>query len=217
MGGKSSQTNSTDQSMGIINAFVAQQQELDRQSRIKQGMNRIDGAFKGFDDDYFRNFATSTNEYQMPQEEKQYADAKKELTFRHARAGTLNSSMAANNTADLAKQNALNRATVLQQGDQAAANLRSRVASEKAGLISQLNSTSDPDLAATSALTASKGIGQDQPSLSPLGQMFNVGIVGAGNYMQGYNTGQAYKSAGFGSGGSLGGGASRNAGRMIGG
>lgn len=214
MGGKSSQSNSTDQSMGIINAFVAQQQEADRKSRILQGMSRIDGAFKGFDDNYFRNFATSTNEYSMPQEEKQYKDAQNELTYRLARAGTLNSSMSATNTADLAKQNALNRATVLQQGDQAAANLRSRVASEKDALINQLNSTSNPDLAANNALTASKNIGQDQPSLSPLSQMFNVATIGAGNFMQGYNTGQAYKNAGFGS--IPNGTSSKNAGRLVG-
>ncbi len=197
MGGKSSQSNSTDQSMGIINAFVAQQQEADRQSRIRQGMTRIDGAFGGFDDNYFRNFATANNEVNMPQVEEQYGDAQKDLTFKLARAGTLNSSTAANNTADLAKQNARARAQVLQQGDQAAANLRSRVASEKDALRQQLYATSSPDMATNAALTASKGIGQDQPSLSPLGQLFNVGVIGAGNFMQGYNTGTAYKNAGF--------------------
>ncbi len=186
--------------MGIINAFTAQQQEADRQSRIKQGMSRIDGAFKGFDDNYFRDYATATNEYNMPQLDTQYKDTKDELTYRLARAGTLNSSMAATNTAKLAKDYDTNRATVLAQGDQAAANLRSRVASEKQALTSQLYSTSDPDLASNSALTASKNLGNDQPSYSPLAQMFSLPIIGAGNYMQGYNTANAYKQAGFGGG-----------------
>lgn len=215
MGGKSSQSNSTDQSMGIINAFVAQQQEADRQSRIRQGMSRIDGAFKGFDDSYYNNYATATNEFNMPQQEEQYKDAKNELAYRLARAGTLNSSMAATNTADLAKQNARGRAQVLAQGDQAAANLRSRVNAEKQGLMQQLYSTSDPDMAANSALTASKGIGQDQPSFSPLGQMFNVATIGAANFMNGYNTSKAYQNA-FSGGGSGKSNVSTNASRWIG-
>lgn len=216
MGGKTSQTNQTDQSMGIINAFIAQQRELDRQSRIKQGMSRIDGAFKGFDDKYFSNFATANNEYNMPQEEQQYKDATDELTFRHARAGTLNSSMAATNMAKLAKQNALGRATVLNQGDQAAANLKNRVASEKQALTQQLYSTEDPDSTANAALTGAKNIGADQPSMSPLAQMFQLPIVGAGNYMQGYNTGQAYKQAGFGGGQQSGGMGFGNSSRWVG-
>lgn len=195
MGGKSSKSNSTDQSMGIINAFVAQQQEADRQSRIRQGMSRIDGAFKGFDDKYYNNYATAMNEFNMPQQEEQYKDAKNELAYRLARAGTLNSSIAATNTADIAKQNARGRAQVLAQGDQAAANLRSRVNAEKQGLMQQLYSSSDPDLAANSALTSSKNLGQDQPSFSPLGQMFNVATIGAANFMNGYNTSKAYQQA----------------------
>lgn len=212
MGGKSGQSNSTDQSMGIINAFVAQQQEADRQSRIRQGMSRIDGAFRGFDDNYYNNYATATNEFNMPQQEEQYKDAKSELAYRLARAGTLNSSMAATNTADLAKQNARGRAQVLAQGDQAAANLKSRVAAEKQGLMQQLYSSSDPDMAANSALTSAKGVGQDQPSFSPLGQMFNVATIGAANFMNGYNTSKSYQQA-F---GGMNGNTSKNASRGIG-
>jgi hypothetical protein len=216
MGGKSSQSNSTDQSMGLINAITAQQRELDRQSRIKQGMSRIDGAFKGFDDKYYENYATANNEYNMPQAEEQYKTAGDELTFRHARAGTLNSSMSATNIADLAKQNARGRALVLSQGDNAAANLRSRVAAEKSGIMQQLYASEDPDMAANAALTSSKNVGADQPSYSPLGQLFNLPIVGAGNYMQGFNTANAYRQAGFGGGNVAGGGASTNSGRVVG-
>jgi hypothetical protein len=215
MGGKSSQSNNTDQAMAINNAWVAQQLEADRRSRLKQGMSRIDGAFKGFDDNYYANFATANNEYNMPQAEKQYKDATDELTFRHARAGTLNSSMSATNTANLAKQNQLGRAQVLNMGDQAAANLRNRVASEKQAVMQQLYATEDPDMAANAALTGAKNIGQDQPSMSPLGALFSVPIVGASNFMQGYNTGQAYKAAGFG-GNSPSGGGFGNSSRFIG-
>lgn len=205
MGGKSSQSNSTDQSMAIINSFVAEQQEKDRQSRIKQGLSRVDGAFRGFDDNYFRNYATLNSEAQMPQAEEQYADAQNELAYRLARAGTGSSSIAATNIADLAKQNHKARAQVLNNSDQAASNLRSRVNSEKNALIGQLYSSSDPDMAANAALTSSKGIGADQPSYSPLGQMFNVAAVGGANFMNGFNQGSAYKNAGFGgSGGSSG-------------
>ncbi len=198
MGGKSSQSNQTDQAMGIINAFTAQQREADRQSRIKQGMERINGAFSGFDDGYYRNYADANTSYYMPQVEEQYLDAQKELTYRLARAGTLNSSMAATNTADLAKQNQRNRASILQQGDQAAANLRSRVAAEKANLAQQLYASENPDLTANSALTSAKSIGADQPSMSPLSSLFNVATIGAGQFMNGFKSGNAYTQA-FGS------------------
>ena len=203
-------------SMGIINAFIAQQEEANRQSRIRQGMSRVDGAFRGFDDNFYNQYATASNEYYMPQVDKQYDDARDELTYRLARAGTLNSSMAATNTADLAKQNATNRAQIFNMGDQNAANLRSRVNSEKNSLIQQLYATSDPDTAASAAVTASKGLGNDQPSLSPLGAMFNVATIGAGNFMQGMNTANAYKAAGFGGGNMAGGGASTNSSRFHG-
>lgn len=213
MGGKSSQTNSTDQAMGLIDSQIAGAREADRASRIKQGLARVDGAFGGFDDNYFRNYATAQNEYNMPQLDQQYGDAQKELTYRHARAGTLNSSSSANNVADLAKQYATNAASVRAMGDQAAANLRSRVAAERSGLQQQLYATEDPDLASNSALTAYKSLGADQPSMSPLGQMFSLATVGAGNFMQGYNTGTAYKNA-FGS--INGGGSSANNSRIVG-
>lgn len=200
--------------MGIINAFVAQQREADRQSRLRQGMTRIDGAFKGFNDDFYSNYATAQNEYNMPQVETQYNDAQKELTYRLARAGTLNSSVAATNTADLAKQNATNRASILAQGDQAAGALRNRVSAEKSNLMQQLYATENPDMTANAALTGAKNIGADQPSMSPLAGLFNVATIGAGQFMNGFKDGSAYRQA-FGGGNTAGAGGFNSSARTV--
>ena len=100
-----------------------------------------------------------------PQVMDQYGEAKDEATFRLARAGTLNSSAAADVTADLAKQNTLNRADVQAKADAGAADLRSRVASEQAKAESQLYATENPDVATNQALAAVKNIWLAEPEL----------------------------------------------------
>lgn len=195
-GGKGGgQSNSMEQSMGIINAINARRDEEMRQHRIRLGKSAIDANFAGFDAPYYERYANANLDLDMPQVRDQYRDAIKEQTFRHARAGTLASSMSASNTADLAKQNALAQAMTRGKADSAAAALRSRVAQEKGNLTSQLYATTDPEMAASGALNAAKNIGQDQPSYSPLGQMFQVATIGAGNFMNSLRNNAALGSA----------------------
>jgi len=146
----------------------------------------------GFGDDFYNKYKQGILDYYTPQVADQYGDAKDELTYRLARAGTLRSSVAADETADLSKQNDLNMANVLNKADQGAADLRSNVASERAKVESQLLASEDPNAAASQALAAVKNISLDQPEMSPLGMIFNVGTIGAANALKGYTAKTAY-------------------------
>lgn len=135
----------------------------------------------GFDDSFYDKFKQSILDYYMPQVEDQYGKAKEQTTYGLARAGTLQSSAATDEAARLAKENKLNRANVVSQADTGAADLRSRVAQEKAKAESTLYATEDPDVAANQALAAVKDVSVAQPELSPLGQIFQTALIGGAN------------------------------------
>jgi hypothetical protein len=139
----------------------------------------------GIGDEFYNKFKQGILDYYMPQVTDQYGDAKNELTYRLARAGTLRSSAATGEVADLAKQNTLNEAKVRSQADTAAADLKSRVASERAKAESQLYATENPEVAANQATAAIRNITAETPELSPLGQIFNIAAIGGANYLKG--------------------------------
>ncbi len=144
----------------------------------------------GFDDAFYNKYKQAVLDYYMPQVDKQYKDAKDELTYRLGRSGNLRSSAANTEVADLAQQNDLNQAGVRNQADTAAGDLRTQVASERAKATSQLYATEDPEVAANQALSAVRDISLQQPDLSPLSALFNVATVGGANVLKGYQNQQ---------------------------
>jgi hypothetical protein len=64
----------------------------------------------GFTDDFYNKYRQSIMDYYLPQEGKQYADARSSLAYSLARAGQLESSTATKDIADLSSQDAINRA-----------------------------------------------------------------------------------------------------------
>jgi hypothetical protein len=152
----------------------------------------------GFDDAFYNKYKQAVLDYYMPQVDKQYKDAKDELTYRLARSGNIRSSAANTATADLSTQNDLNQAGVRNQADTAAGDLRTQVASERAKATSQLYATEDPEVAANQALSAVSDISLQQPDLSPLTALFNVATVGGANVLKGYqaqNTANTFNTA----------------------
>jgi hypothetical protein len=143
------------------------------------------GSYEGFGDKFYNKFKQGILDYYMPQVSDQYSDAKKELTYRLARAGTLRSSAAAEEVADLAKQNTLNEGKIRSQADTAAADLRNRVASEKSKAESQLYATENPEVAANQATAAIRNITAEKPDLTPLGEIFTLASIGGANYLKG--------------------------------
>lgn len=148
------------------------------------------GRSGGFGDDFFNKFRQGIVDYYMPQVANQYKDAQDETTYGLARAGTLRSSTANKEVSKLAEQNALNRADVLTKADTGAADLRTRVASERAKAESQLYATEDPTTSVNQALSAVRNISLEQPNLSPLADVFKIAALGGANAMTGYKNQQ---------------------------
>lgn len=154
---------------------------------------------------FFETYRGAHDAYYMPQLEDQYSDARDELTFNLARAGTLRSSMAGDAVGDLVEQNALNRALLRSKGDAATATLRQRVQQEKSSAINQLYATESPEVGVNSALAAVRTLQQETPDFNPLGQLFQVAAQGAMDFGQGradqqyanvVTTGSPFRSAG---------------------
>ncbi len=138
-------------------------------------------------DNLASTYQQAYNDYYMPQLQDKYSKAQDNLTFDLARAGLLRSTAAVNSQSDLAEQNAENTAMVQSQGDQGVASLKQKINSAKQDAINQLYSTENPDVAANSALSSIRTIQSEQPSYSPLGDIFKTAVVG----MSGYNSGTA--------------------------
>jgi hypothetical protein len=156
------------------------------------------GASGGFDDAFYNKYKQAVLDYYMPQVDKQYKDAKNELTYRLARSGNLLSSAANTNTADLVNQNDINQSQVRNKADQAAGDLRTQVAGEEQKAVNQLYATEDPTLAADTATNAVRDISLSTPDLSPAGALFDVASIGGANILKGYQSQQlanAFKTA----------------------
>jgi hypothetical protein len=170
----------TVQEAQVKEAADARAAEEARQARIRAGNASIDTAFSGFDDNFYGGKAKAYSDYYMPQVEDKFADARKNLTFALARAGTLNSSIAGEKNADLLKQYELQRATIQNQATSEANALRTRIGNEKSTLVSQLNATGDADRAANEATSRTQMLFNEAPSYNPLGDIFSgvaAGIV----------------------------------------
>jgi hypothetical protein len=139
----------------------------------------------GFDTSFFDKFKQAILDYYMPQVEEQYGDAKSELMFRLARAGTLDSTMANSEFANLTKQNELQQGKVRSQADTGVTDLKDRIASERAAAENQLYATENPEVAANQATASVRNITAAQPDLSPLADIFKIAAVGGANYLKG--------------------------------
>lgn len=169
----------------LADSTRAREEEEARKARIKTGNAKIDGVFAGFDDGFFDKFQKTQLDYYQPQLDDQFSDAKDDLTFALARAGTLKSSVANEKFADLTSAYDTQRAGLVANAASAASDMRSRVQSEKSSLVSLLNATGDADRAGNEALSRSQILFKEQPSYSPLGDIFAGIASGVGNWQTG--------------------------------
>jgi hypothetical protein len=149
----------------------------------------------GFDDDFYNKFTNAQLGYYMPAEDRQFTQAQTSLDYGLARAGTLNSSIADTQTANLAYQDTLNKAQIQSTADQATAQLRDTVASDKNQAINQLYSTENPSTAASTAAGLVGNVQLTTPQLNPIGQLFTPIAVGTGNAIAGYTNPASYLPA----------------------
>jgi len=166
-------------------AAEARAREEARQARIREGTAKIETQFGQFDDDFFAQRRAAYNDYYQPQLEDKFKNAQEKLTFALARAGTLNSTLAAERNADLLRDLDVQRATINSKAENDVNQFRGRIQNEKSALVSQLNATSDADRASNEALARTQYLQQNTPEYSPLGDIFLGVASGIGNYLAG--------------------------------
>lgn len=150
----------------------------------------------GFDKAFYNKYRNASLDYYMPELQKQYTKAKSTLNFDHARAGTLQSSMASENLADLVYQNTMNKALVRSKADNATSQLKNSVSAQKNAALTQLYATEDPTVAANTATNSVRTLQNTTPEFSPMGELFKNAVVGASNFGSAYNQYQNWGSPG---------------------
>ena len=150
----------------------------------------------GFKDDFYNKYRQSIMDYYMPQEGKQYGDARSKLNYSLARAGQLNSSTAGTGIADLANQDQINQAQIAAGADSQTAGLRSTIAQDEQTALNQLYSTEDPSIAANTAGNLVANAQLTKPLLNPAGALFDPMVVGVGNALTGFLNPTAYIGSG---------------------
>lgn len=160
-------------------AGQARADEAARQARIKQGTASIDKSFAGFDDNFYKGRQQAYTNFANPQLAGQYADTQANLTYNLARQGLTASSEASRNAGELQRQYNSNRAQIASAGLDAANDARNQVEQNRSELLAQLNATSDPAAAASSAVNRADVLAS-QRSFSPIGQLFanTTGLLG---------------------------------------
>jgi hypothetical protein len=158
-------------------------EEAARQARIKSGMEEINNAFAGYDDDFYAQRQADYLNYATPEIEDQYVDAMKDLTRALARSGNLNSSLAAQRRADLLEKKSKAEATAARKGQGYVNDTRSALANVKSNLIQQNNALADPTLIAAMAANQSQAASA-LPEFSPIGQLFAGATQGLATQQQ---------------------------------
>ena len=146
----------------------------------------------GFDDAFYDAYKQKVLDYYQPDEQRQYDAAKRDLTYSLARAGTLQSSTAADKEGELAYNDALQKANIVANANTQEGNLKSQIQSNKQSLINQLYSTEDPTLTANLAESSANATRLQDPTLTPAAALFTPALTTAGSAVQGllYPSGQ---------------------------
>lgn len=139
----------------------------------------------GFDQNYYNQIRDATWNYYAPQLQDQFEAARENLVYQLADAGLLRSSVANEQATDLSQQNQLRRGELWRKALGEANNLRSQVEDTRSSLVQQAQTAEDPTATANLAAGRVRALQQQQPDLSPLGQLFKQAAIGYGNFRQG--------------------------------
>ena len=139
----------------------------------------------GFDDAFFNDYKQKVLDYYQPDEQRQYDAAQRDLKYSLARAGTLQSSTAADKQGELAYNDALQKANIVANANTQEGNLKSQIQSNKQALINQLYSTEDPTLTANLAESSAQATRLQDPQLTPAAALFTPALSTVGSAVQG--------------------------------
>lgn len=139
----------------------------------------------GFDDAFYKRYHDDFMGYYQPQLDKQFGDARNELTYALARAGTLNSSMGLEKAADVKGEYDTQQGAINSQATNAVNKLKGTIGNEKSALYSELEATGDSARAANEATSKTRVLAASTPEYNPLGDIFTGITSGIGQYNAG--------------------------------
>jgi hypothetical protein len=137
----------------------------------------------GFNDDFYNTYKQKYLDLYQPDETRQFAQAKGDLTANLSRQGLMDSSVAGSKLGDLTYQHSLNQADIVGNANTAEGNLRQSVDQQKQAALNQLYSTEDPTEAANLAESSAKGLQLQTPTLTPAAALFAPALTGVSNYV----------------------------------
>lgn len=167
-------------------AAVARQQEVSRQHQILAGQGQINNAFSAFDPAYFDKFQQNYLGVFNPQVDQQFGDASRNMRYDAARKGVADSTPGQFEFGNLVRTYGDARRQVAGNAIDATNQQRNAIQSQKTNLFNANNTAADPSLAAQNAVSAAGSL-STAPSYSPLANIFNGAVNGAGALVAGQN------------------------------
>lgn len=152
-------------------ANIMRAQEAERQQNVLRGTGKINAAFSGFDDDFYKQREKDYSDFYMPQVDQQAKDAGKQLTYSLARTGNLDSSTGNEKAAKLAQTTADARGSVAEGAFGASQQARSDVEGNRSDLVRMLEGGSNLANVANTASAQAQALTRPQP-YSPLTDLF---------------------------------------------
>lgn len=149
----------------------AAEMERARLERVNQANQAIDAAFAPFNDDFYGRYRQSILDFQMPQYQRQEAEAKKKAQYAIYGTGQQSGSAGAEAQRRLAEEFSLQMQNLMSGADRSVQELRSRIAARDAQLRQIATAGNDPGGVAAAAQRAAAEL-QSAPPPTALGQLF---------------------------------------------
>lgn len=150
-------------------AAEARRLEAEKQARIAAEVEKINAAFGGFNDDYFRGVSGAYTDHYTPELADQYQDARKRLIETNPGGGA--GSAFNQSLADLDEQYAKEQTNLADNSLKFASGYRGNVESERGSLLSMASINGGSGVSAAQAVNQAKALATP-PAYSPLGDLF---------------------------------------------
>jgi hypothetical protein len=155
----------------------AEQRELERQQKLKDGSAQVNSMYDGFDQSYFDNIRNNyVNDFANPQIAQQEQRDALAAKFGLARSGNLQSSAAAKQFADIAQIYGQTRVDAASRGQSLAEQRRADIENNRRSTLTALQASENPEIAVASAARA-----QEAYTVSPAAVAITDLLGGAAN------------------------------------